>query len=155
MVPISKSKVLQIQQKVTGERTQQESADQGDVSRIVLQAVTSGRHVPHGLPRSSGRRLVPKPAYEVGRCRSCGHLVWGPCLMCLARRALEEELREKRRHLFPDPTDPLRVNLHGEYRERYARIHARKVLAHRRRRANRQPRKSETVSCARKDMCID
>lgn len=93
------------------------------------------------MPENALDELPPRPAGHAGRCPTCGHAVYLPCLICQARAALAADLQRRRLRLRPDPDEPLRIQLRGRTRKRYERIHARKVQRHlqRLRRTKRLP----------------
>lgn len=99
------------------------------VSRSTVQSIACGRHRHVQRPRATPTQALRCRDRPVGRCGNCGHMVRLPCLICHLRRLLKDDLRQKRQRLQSAATDPLQIELRGHDRERYERIHARKVHA--------------------------
>ena len=109
------SEIIQHVKELLGEGlTQREVALEAEVSLGTVSRVATGQ-------RSKRRPAPPKPVEEteercgpIERCRGCGYRVEMPCLICQAREARDQTLRERRRRLAVGEDVQSQNELHDE-----------------------------------------
>jgi transcriptional regulator with XRE-family HTH domain len=116
------------------EVTGREIARRTGVSRVVVDAIASGRRSPTASLREKLRREAKPAVEETARavCPICGVWVSIPCVVCAARareaqHSPADRLAEAVR-LLEEPI-VIGLDLRGDARQRYQEIRARKIAA--------------------------
>lgn len=107
-----------------GNQSLRKIADATGVSRSTVANIArgAGRRRPSRRAQSEGTSAGPAGRLE--RCAECGAMTPAPCHACRVRNWIRNV-----RGARPEqpPGEPIQMELTGEFRERYAAIHARRV----------------------------
>jgi NADH pyrophosphatase NudC (nudix superfamily) len=74
-----------------GELSHRQIAIRLHVSRAVVSAIANGRRALYGK-EEKGKYSPLTPTLAAKRCPKCGHRVYPPCLICLAREKRERQI---------------------------------------------------------------
>jgi len=104
-----------------GQLSQRKIARRLGVSRGTVAGVAAGRRPDYeAIRRKREESRQPIPLGPLGRCATCGGLVYQPCRLCELRRQLA---KLPRRAVDRRPIEPMGVELRGDAKTRYEAVH--------------------------------